>query len=105
MKGSAMNRLPQSPTRTQSGSTRRARRAQPVIGRRGFMTLAAGAGAAVLGTAGRGLFLPRVDLSRAAAAGGVVEAVVRTSQEGLLGTTPTAGGGAVSPARAAANRP
>src|SRR3954454_15201401 len=85
-----MNRLPQSPTRTQSSSTRRARHAQPVIGRRGFMTLAAGAGAAVLGTAGRGLFLPRVDLRRAAAAEELVEPVVRTSQGGLLDTTLTA---------------
>ena len=55
------------------------------------MTLAAGVGAAVLGTAGRGLFLPWFDLSRAAAAEEFVEPVVRTSQEGLLDTTLTAG--------------
>jgi len=54
------------------------------------MTLAAGAGVAAIGTAGRGLFLPWFDISRAAAAEELVEPKVRTSQDGLLDTTLTA---------------
>ena len=54
------------------------------------MTLAAGAGVAAIGTAGRGLFLPWFDLSRAAAAEELVEPEVRASRDGLLDTTLTA---------------
>jgi FtsP/CotA-like multicopper oxidase with cupredoxin domain len=54
------------------------------------MTLAAGAGVAAIGTAGRGLFLPWFDLSRAAAAEEFVAPEVRASQDGLLDTTFTA---------------
>ena len=54
------------------------------------MTLAAGAGVAAIGTAGRGLFLPWFDISRAAAAEELVEPEVRASQDGLLDTTLTA---------------
>ena len=67
--------------------TGRARRAQPVIGRRGLMKLAAGAGVATIGVAGRGLILPWVDFSRAAAAEELVEPEVRASRDGLLDTT------------------
>jgi FtsP/CotA-like multicopper oxidase with cupredoxin domain len=76
---------------TRPDRNRRARHAQPVIGRRGLMTLAAGAGVAAIGTAGRGLFLPWFDYSRAAAAQEFVEPEVRASQDGLLDTTLTAG--------------
>jgi FtsP/CotA-like multicopper oxidase with cupredoxin domain len=54
------------------------------------MTLAAGAGVAAIGTAGRGLFLPWFDISRAAAAEELVAPEVRASQDGLLDTTLTA---------------
>ena len=54
------------------------------------MTLAAGAGVAAIGTAGRGLFLPWFDISRAAAAEELVEPEVRASRDGLLDTTLTA---------------
>ena len=54
------------------------------------MTLAAGAGVAAIGTAGRGLFLPWFDLSRAAAAEELVQPEVRDSRNGLLDTTLTA---------------
>jgi FtsP/CotA-like multicopper oxidase with cupredoxin domain len=54
------------------------------------MTLAAGAGIAALGTAGRGLFLPWFDISRAAAAEELTEPEVRASRDGLLDTTLTA---------------
>ena len=54
------------------------------------MTLAAGAGVAAIGTAGRGLFLPWFDISRAAAADELVEPEVRASRDGLLDTTLTA---------------
>src|SRR5215212_6799541 len=82
-----MDRSPQPVKRTQLDATDRVRRAQPVIGRRGFMTLAAGAGVAAIGTAGRGLFLPWFDISRAAAAEELVAPEVRASQDGLLDTT------------------
>ena len=51
------------------------------------MTLAAGAGIAAIGTAGRGLFLPWFDISRAAAADELIEPEVRASRDGLLDTT------------------
>jgi len=43
---------------TRATHQRPARHTQAVFGRRGLMTLAAGAGVAAIGTAGRGLFLP-----------------------------------------------
>src|SRR5215212_1108227 len=85
-----MDRSPQPVKRTQLDATDRVRRAQPVIGRRGLMTLAAGAGIAAIGTAGRGVFLPWFDISRAAAAAELVAPEVRASQNGLLDTTLTA---------------
>ena len=85
-----MNRSPHPPIRTQSDATGRVRRAQPVIGRRSLMTLAAGAGVAAIGTAGRGMFLPWFDISRAAAAVELVEPEVRASRDGLLDTVLTA---------------
>src|SRR5215217_307877 len=85
-----MDRSPQPVKRTPSDAIDRVRRAQPVIGRRGFMTVAAGAGVAAIGTAGRGMFLPWFDISRAAAAEELVEPEVRASQGGLLDTVLTA---------------
>src|SRR3954454_12873142 len=85
-----MSRSPHPPMRTQSDATGRVRRAQPVIGRRSLMALAAGAGVAAIGTAGRGVFLPWFDISRAAAADELVEPEVRASRVGLLDTTLTA---------------
>ena len=69
--------------------TRQAQQKQHVIGRRGLMKLAAGAGVATMGVAGRGLILPWVDFGRAAAAEELVEPEVRASQDGLLDTTLT----------------
>src|SRR3954469_21283848 len=85
-----MDQSPHPPTRTQTEATGCVRRAQPVIGRRSLMPLAAGAGVAAIGTAGRGLFLPWFDISRAAAAEELVEPEVRASRDGLLDTTLTA---------------
>src|SRR3954466_15709656 len=85
-----MDRLPHPDKRTQSDATGHVRRAQPVIGRRSLMTLAAGAGVVAIGTAGRGVFLPWFDISRAAAAEELVAPEVRASQGGLLDTTLTA---------------
>src|SRR4051812_49904785 len=85
-----MDQSPHPPTRTQTEATGCVRRAQPVIGRRSLMTLAAGAGVAAIGTAGRGVFLPWFDISRAAAAEELVAPEVRASQGGLLDTTLTA---------------
>ena len=62
---------------------------QPVIGRRGLMKLAAGAGVAATGFAGRGLILPWFDYGRVAAAEEFAEPEVRTSQDGLLDTSLT----------------
>ena len=85
-----MDRSSQPTNRTPSDAFGGVRRAQPMIGRRGLMTLAAGAGVAAIGTAGRGLFLPWFDISRAAAADELVEPAVRDSRDGLLDTTLTA---------------
>jgi FtsP/CotA-like multicopper oxidase with cupredoxin domain len=53
------------------------------------MKLAAGAGVATIGVAGRGLILPWFDFGRAAAAEELVEPEVRASRDGLLDTTLT----------------
>ncbi|MGI9253711.1 MAG: multicopper oxidase family protein [Thermomicrobiales bacterium] len=67
------------------------------------MKLAAGAGVASMGFAGRGMILPGVDFGRAAASEKLAEPAVRTSSDGLLDTTlncrvqtvPLAGGTAI----------
>lgn len=69
--------------------TRRVAGSQPEIGRRNLMKLAAGAGMAAIGVAGRGLFLPWFDFSRAAAAEELAQPEVRSSQQGLLDTSLT----------------
>src|SRR5918993_423835 len=74
---------------THADRTRQAQQRQHVIGRRGLMKLAAGAGVATMGVAGRGLILPWFDFSRAAAAKELIEPEVRTSRDGLLDTTLT----------------
>jgi FtsP/CotA-like multicopper oxidase with cupredoxin domain len=60
------------------------------MGRRALMKLAAGAGVAGIGVAGRGLILPWIDFGRAAAAEELIEPEVRSSSNGLLDTTLTA---------------
>ena len=60
------------------------------IGRRNLLKLTAGAGVAAFGVAGRGLFLPWVNIGRAAQGAPLVEPEVRTSRDGLLDTTLTA---------------
>src|SRR3954453_13795450 len=71
---------------TRSSRTRHASVLQPVMGRRGLMKLAAGAGVASIGVAGRGLILPWFDFSRAASAEELVEPEIRPSRDGLLDT-------------------
>src|SRR5687768_5791885 len=71
---------------TPADRTRQAQQRQHVIGRRGLMKLAAGAGVATMGVAGRGLILPWFDFGRAAAAEELIEPEVRTSRDGLLDT-------------------
>jgi suppressor of ftsI len=84
-----MERSSQRPNTTRSQRTRRVANPQPVIGRRGLMKLAAGAGVATIGVAGRGLILPWFDFGRAAAATEFVQPEVRASRDGLLDTTLT----------------
>ena len=74
---------------THADRSRRAQQGQHVIGRRSLMKLAAGAGVATMGVAGRGLILPWFDFGRAAAAAEFVEPAVRASRDGLLDTTLT----------------
>jgi FtsP/CotA-like multicopper oxidase with cupredoxin domain len=98
-----MDQSPHSIVTAHADRTRQARQRQHLIGRRGLMKLAAGAGVATMGVAGRGLILPWVDFGRAAAAAELVEPEVRTSRDGLLDTTltctvqsvPLAGGTAI----------
>src|SRR5215213_2340850 len=74
-----------------------------VIGRRDLIKLSAGAGVAAVGVAGRGLILPWVPTSRAAAGEPLVEPEVRASRDGVLDTAltcsvmsvPVAGGTAI----------
>ena len=84
-----MDQLPHHIVTTHADRTRQAQQRRHVIGRRGLMKLAAGAGVASMGVAGRGLILPWVDFGRAAAAAELVEPEVRTSRDGLLDTTLT----------------
>ena len=84
-----MNRSPHPLVTTHADRTRQAQQRQHVIGRRGLMKLAAGAGVATMGVAGRGLILPWFDFGRAAAAEELIEPEVRTSRDGLLDTTLT----------------
>jgi FtsP/CotA-like multicopper oxidase with cupredoxin domain len=74
---------------THTNRSRQAQQGQHVIGRRRLMKLAAGAGVATMGVAGRGLILPWFDFGRAAAAADFVEPAVRASRDGLLDTTLT----------------
>ena len=98
-----MNQPPRQIVRTQAERTGLAQQQQHLIGRRALMKLAAGAGVATMGFAGRGLILPGVDFGRAAASEALVEPEVRTSKDGLLETTltcrvqsvPLAGGTAI----------
>ena len=84
-----MDRSPHPIVTTHADRTRQAQQRQHVIGRRGLMKLAAGAGVATIGVAGRGLILPWFDFGRAAAAEELVEPEVRASRDGLLDTTLT----------------
>ena len=84
-----MDRSPHPLMTTHAGCSPQARQPQPVIGRRGLMKLASGAGVAAIGVAGRGLILPWFDFGRAAAAEELMEPEVRTSRDGLLDTTLT----------------
>jgi suppressor of ftsI len=84
-----MDQLPHQIVTTHADRTRQAQQRQHVIGRRGLMKLAAGAGVATMSVAGRGLILPWVDFGRAAAAAELVEPEVRASRDGLLDTTLT----------------
>ena len=84
-----MDQLPHPIVTTHADRTRQAQQRQHVIGRRGLMKLAAGAGVATMSVAGRGLILPWVDFGRAAAAAELVEPEVRASRDGLLDTTLT----------------
>ena len=84
-----MDRSPHPIVTTHADRTRQAQQRQHVIGRRGLMKLAAGAGVATMGVAGRGLILPWFDFGRAAAAEELVEPEVRASRDGLLDTTLT----------------
>jgi FtsP/CotA-like multicopper oxidase with cupredoxin domain len=98
-----MDQLPHSIVTTHMDRTRQAQQRRHAIGRRSLMKLAAGAGVATMGFAGRGLILPWVDFGRAAAAAELVEPEVRASRDGLLDTTltctvqsvPLAGGTAI----------
>lgn len=84
-----MDRSPQSFASTPLHSARQHRHAPPLLGRRGFAKLAAGAGLGAFAVAGRGLILPWIDFGRAAAAEELSEPEVRTSSDGLLDTTLT----------------
>ena len=68
-----MDQLPHPIVTAHADRTRQAKQRQHVIGRRGLMKLAAGAGVATMSVAGRGLILPWVDFGRAAAAAEFVE--------------------------------
>jgi suppressor of ftsI len=82
-----MDRSPHPHVTTHADHTQRVRQPQSAIGRRGLMKVAAGAGVAAIGVAGRGLILPWFDFGRAAAAEELVEPEVRASRDGLLDTT------------------
>src|SRR5215212_12052293 len=82
-----MDQLPHQIVTAHADRTRQAQQRQHVIGRRGLMKLAAGAGMATIGVSGRGLILPWVDFGRAAASDELVEPEVRASSDGLLDTT------------------
>src|SRR5215217_8925312 len=84
-----MDRSPNPIVTTHADRSRQARQRQHLIGRRSLMKLAAGAGVATIGVAGRGLILPRFDFGRAAAAAEFVEPDVRAGRDGLLDTTLT----------------
>src|SRR4029079_6965142 len=83
---SAMNHSPHPLVTTPGERTSQALQRHHGIGRRVLMKLAAGAGVAALGGAGRGLIPPWFDFGRAAAAKGLIEPEVRASRDGLLDT-------------------
>jgi suppressor of ftsI len=74
------------PLVTHLDRTRQAHQRQHMIGRRDLMKVAAGAGVAAIGVAGRGLILPWFDYGRAAATEELIEPEVRASRDGLLDT-------------------
>lgn len=84
-----MDRSPHPLETPRADRARRVRHSPPVIGRRSFAKLAAGAGVAAIGVAGRGLILPWFDFGRAAAAEELIEPEIRASRDGLLDTTLT----------------
>ena len=98
-----MDQQPQPLVTNTRGRTGRSPHPRSVIGRRDLIKLTAGAGVAAIGVAGRGLILPWVSTSRAAAGEPLVEPEVRASRDGVLDTTleasvmqvPVAGGRAI----------
>jgi FtsP/CotA-like multicopper oxidase with cupredoxin domain len=84
-----MDRTPPPIVAAPADRTRQTPHRQRAIGRRGLMKLAAGAGIATMGIAGRGLILPWVDFGRAAAATELLQPEVRASRDGLLDTSLT----------------
>ena len=81
-----MDRSPDAITTPQTPRSGRRRQASPLIGRRGFARLAAGAGIGAFAMGSRGLILPWIDFARAAASEDLVEPEVRSSSDGLLDT-------------------
>ncbi len=76
------SRIANSRNQTPSGS-----QAKTLIGRRDLLKLTAGVGAAAFGMTGSGLFVPRINIGRAADGAELVESEVRSSKDGLLDTT------------------
>jgi suppressor of ftsI len=97
-----MDVRPRSLSISSPSGDRRAAIAQLVVGRRHLFKLAAaGAGAAALGLAGRGLTVPPYHTALAAASEPLVEPEIRDSRDGLLDTTLEA---SVMPVRVAEQR-
>ena len=98
-----MDQTPQPLITNTRARTGRSSHPRAVIGRRDLIKLTAGAGVAAVGVAGRGLILPWVPTSRAAAGEPLVEPEVRASRDGVLDTAltcsvmsvPVAGGMAI----------
>ena len=82
-----MDRRPQSRIANNRSQTPPGSQAKTLIGRRDLLKLTAGAGAAAFGMAGSGLFVPRINIGRAAEGAALIEPEVRSSQDGLLDTT------------------
>src|SRR6187551_3420950 len=98
-----MDRRPHSRIANNRSQTPSGSQAKALIGRRDLLKLTAGAGAAAFGMTGSGLFVPRINIGRAAESAPLIEPEVRSSQDGLLDTTleasvievPVAGGKAI----------